>query len=111
VFRFEGLAENDTMLGLVKSFFPEASSLVADGIMTIDCPLPDLSAHVPGERPEGMLYRLMKLAAAGAIRVLRSARELESPSAVLKSTLASRGEDSPDLATLIGLTDEDGPAP
>ncbi len=110
VFRFDVLAENDTMLGLVQSMFPAASSHVDDGIMTIDCPLPDFSSHVPGDRPDGVLYRMLKLAAAGAVRVLRGARETESMSAVLKAGVGFSRE-SHDLGELIGLTDEDGPAP
>jgi len=110
VFRFDVLAQNDTMLGLIQSMFPAASSEIADGIMTIDCPLPDFSSHVPGDRPDGMLYRMLKLAAAGAVRVLRGARESESMSAVLKAGVGFSNDVS-DLGELIGLTDEDGPAP
>lgn len=110
VFRFDVLAENDTMLGLVQSMFPAASSQVDEGIMTIDCPLPDFSSHVPGDRPDGVLYRMLKLAAAGAVRVLRGARETESMSAVLKAGVGFSNEGR-DLGELIGLTDEDGPAP
>lgn len=106
VFRFDVLAENDNMLGLVKSMFPTASSHIDDGIMTIDCPIPDFSQHVPGERPEGQLYRILKLAAEGAVRILRGARDSDSVSSVLKG----RQRDD-DLAELIGLTDQDGPAP
>jgi len=109
VFRFDVLAENDTMLGLVSSIFPGASSHVDDGILTIDCPIPDFSVHVPGERPEGALYRMLKLAAAGAIRILRGARETESMGALLKMGTGRSGER--DLGEHIGLSDEDGPAP
>lgn len=115
VFRFDVLAENDTMLGLVKSLFPDATGRVEDGIMTIDCPIPDLSGQEPGARPEGALYHILKLAAEGAIRIFRGARESDSPSFVLKSGNGRRAPDAPetehDLAALIGLTDEDGPGP
>lgn len=115
VFRFDVLAENDTMLGLVKSLFPDATGRVEDGIMTIDCPIPDLSGQEPGARPEGALYHILKLAAQGAIRIFRGARESDSPSFVLKSGNGRRAPDAPDgerdLAALIGLTDEDGPGP
>lgn len=105
VFRFDVLAENDTMLGLVQSMFPTASSHIDDGIMTIDCPIPDFSQHVPGDRPDGQLYRILKLAAEGAVRILRGARDADM-SVVLKG----RQRDD-DLTELIGLTDQDGPAP
>lgn len=112
VFRFDVLAENDSMLRLVKSLFPTASSHVEEGIMTIDCPIPDFSAHVPGDRPEGALYRMLKLAAAGAVRILRGAREADAMSGVLKSGAGHNGkEPHHSLVELIGLTDEDGPAP
>lgn len=108
LFRFDVLAENDTMLGLVKRLFPDASSHVEDGIMTIDCPIPDFSEHVPGERPEGALYRMLKLAAEGAVRILRGGRE-RGTSPVLKSNHAPETEHS--LEELIGLTEDDGPGP
>ena len=111
VFRFDVLAENDTMLGLVKTLFPSASSHVDESIMTIDCPIPDFSQHVPGERPPGALYRMLKLAAEGAVRILRGARESESLNAVLKSGTGTTKEPHHTLVELIGLTDEDGPAP
>lgn len=101
VFRFDVLAENDQMLALVKSLFPHATSHVDDGIMTIDCPIADV---LPIEdRHESALYRILKLAAEGAIRIFRSTRP-NGLSPVLK------GADD-DLATFIGITDEDGPAP
>jgi len=115
IFRFDVLAENDTMLGLVKSLFPDATGRVEDGIMTIDCPIPDLSELEPGARPEGALYHILKLAAEGAIRIFRGAREANSASFVLKSGNGRRepakDEDEHDLAELIGLTEEDGPGP
>lgn len=111
VFRFDVLAENDTMLGLVKTLFPDATSQVEDGIMTIDCPIPDLSEHVPGNRPEGALYHFLKLAAGGAVRILRGVRGVDSPSFVLKSNNGNKPEERHKLVDLIGLTDEDGPGP
>jgi hypothetical protein len=99
VFRVDVLTKNDAMLGLVKRLFPDATSRVEDGFVRIDCPLPDMSEHVPGERPDNALYRMLKLAAEGAIRILRGTFE----SRVLK--------DQSDLGELIGLTDDDGPAP
>lgn len=101
VFRFDVLAENDQMLALVKSLFPNSTSHVEDGIMTIDCPIPDV---LPAEqRHESALYRVLKLAAEGAIRIFRSSRPTG-----LSPVLKGSGDD---LATLIGITDEDGPAP
>jgi len=104
VFRFEVLAENDAMLGLIRGIFPEAKASVDDGIMTIDCPLPDLTEHVAGERPDGLLYRVMQLAAQGAIKILR----MRPPVGLLK-TLAPHELDN--LKDAIALTDGDGPAP
>jgi GNAT superfamily N-acetyltransferase len=104
VFRFEVLAENDSMLGLIRGIFPEAKASVDDGIMTIDCPLPDLTTHVAGERPDGLLYRVMQLAAQGAIRIMRM-----RPQASLLKTFSP--PDLHDLASAIALSDGDGPAP
>jgi len=73
VFRFDVLAENDTMLGLVKTLFPSASSHVDVGIMTIDCPIPDFVTHDPGEQPPEDLNRMPPRPAGRAVKQFHSA--------------------------------------
>lgn len=109
VFRFEVLAENDSMLGLIDKLFPGSTRHVEDGILSIDCPLPDLSTHVSGESMSGSLYAVLRHAAEGTLRVLRGMRT-RPPSSVLK------GSDTPHepathhrLADLIGVKDDDVP--
>ncbi|HRE88400.1 MAG TPA: GNAT family N-acetyltransferase [Myxococcota bacterium] len=109
IFRFEVLAENDSMLGLIDKLFPGSSRHVEDGILTLDCPLPDLSTHVEGESIGGSLYAVLRHAAEGTLRVLR-ARGWRSPSSVLKgSDGASTPQTHHKLSELIGLQDDDVP--
>lgn len=106
VFRVDVLPQNEAMLGLIKRIFPAATSHLEGGVVQIDCPLPDLSEHVAGERPEGALYHMLKLAAEGAIKILRDTR-----SSLLKDITGAGDREEHDLAELIGLTDDDGPGP
>jgi GNAT superfamily N-acetyltransferase len=109
VFRFEVLAENDAMLGLIEHLFPGTTGSIEDNVITLDCPLPDLSAHGEQDLSEGLLYRVLRLAASGSLAVLRGARLGPLTSLTLKR------EDDPTeleaLAARIGVTDEDGPGP
>lgn len=118
VFRFEVLAENDSMLGLVDSLFPGASRHVEDGIMTLDCPIPDLREHPEGEAPPGRLYEVMRLAAQGTLRILRSVGLRSGTSAVLKGGQRAEGEATVEnppapvhhsLAELIAVSEDDVP--
>ena len=106
VFRFEVLAENDSMLGLIDKLFPGTTRHTEDGILTLDCPLPDLSDHVSGQSIGGSLYAVLRHAAEGTLRVLRGMRP-RSPSAVLKGIDASEAEG--ELAKLIGVQNDDVP--
>lgn len=101
-FRFDVLAENEAMLKLVEHLFPGSMSSLADGIVTIDCPLPAEGMAVD-ETADAMLYRVLRLAAEGALRVYRSLRS-ESAARLLKS---QSGEPPLDF----GLTEDDGPGP
>ena len=98
MFRFDVMAGNESMLKLVEALFPGSSSKAEDGIVTIDCPLPNLRdpSTDEGETP---LYRVLRMAAQGALRVYRG---LRSTSSLLK------GASVPDD---FGVTDDDGPAP
>lgn len=98
-FRFDVLAENESMLKLVEHLFPGSTSHIEDGIVTIDCPLPELDAH--GQTPDAMLYRVLRHAAEGALRVYRSLRDQSS------SRLLKGGEVPDDF----GVTDDDVPGP
>jgi len=78
------LADNDSMLGLLKRIFPRASPRVERGIVTVYCPLPtappDETPEVaPEARPEAPLYRVLALAAEGALKVIRRARAWPVP--------------------------------
>lgn len=109
VFRFEVLAENDAMLGLVEHLFPGTTATIEDRVVTLDCPLPDIANLEAAELGEGLLYRVMRLAAQGSLAVLRSARLGTISSLTLKS--AEDPTATEELAAHIGMTDEDGPAP
>lgn len=117
-FRFEVLAENDSMLGLVDKLFPGASRHVEDGIMTLDCPIPDLSDHPTGGAIGGTLYEVLRHAAQGTLRVLRIVGARAMPSAMLKGGLRREPPVSPpgpeathhhSLSELIGVTEDDVP--
>jgi len=98
-FRFDVLAENETMLKLVEALFPGSASHVEDGVVTIDCPLHD-------DASDGALYRLLKHAAEGALRVFRRLRG-DGLSHVLKG----RAPITDGFARAVGVTEDDGPAP
>jgi GNAT superfamily N-acetyltransferase len=68
-FRFEVLAQNDDMLGLIKRLFPDAlpSEVHGDGVLVIDCPLPALHT----ESATHILYDILRYAAEDGLRVLR----------------------------------------
>jgi GNAT superfamily N-acetyltransferase len=108
-FRFEVLAENDAMLGLVEHLFPGTTRQMEGRVVTLDCPLPDLGTLGSADLGEGLLYTVLRLAAAGSLAVLRGAKlgPVSSP------TLKREGDpsDLDDLAARIGVSDEDGPAP
>jgi GNAT superfamily N-acetyltransferase len=108
VFRFEVLAENDSMLGLIDKLFPGTTRHVEDGILTLDCPLPDLSEHISGQTIGGSLYAVLRHAAEGTLRVLRGMRP---PSTVLKGGVANTPEGQPHhkLSELIGVQNDDVP--
>lgn len=117
-FRFEVLAENDSMLGLVDKLFPGASRHVEDGVMTLDCPIPDLSQHPSGGAIGGTLYEVLRQAAKGTLRVLRRVGARAVPSSMLKGSLRRDQHavhTEPDelahrsFAELIGVTDDDVP--
>lgn len=72
LFRFDVLAENESMLKLVEAIFPGSSSSIEDGIVTIDCPLPNLQEPAGDDAP---LYRVLRMAAEGALRVYRGLRD------------------------------------
>lgn len=109
VFRFEVLAENDSMLGLIDKLFPGSTRHVEDGILTLDCPIPDLSEHVEGESIGGALYAVLRHAAEGTLRVLRASR-WRSPSSVLKGSDGGPAQQPHHrLSELIGVRDDDVP--
>lgn len=109
VFRFEVLAENDAMLSLVEHLFPGTTRHLEDRVVTLDCPLPDLGTLGTAELGEGLLYRVLRLAAEGSLAVLRGARLAPVSSLTLKRD--GDPSDLDDLAARIGVSDEDGPAP
>lgn len=99
-FRFDVLAENETMLQLVENLFPGSTARIEDGIVTIDCPLPTLVE--PGDAtPDALLFRVLRLAATGALRVYRSLREPN------KTGLMKGSEVPLDFA----VSEDDGPGP
>ena len=108
VFRFEVLAENDAMLGLVEELFPGTTSSVEDHVVTLDCPLPDPSALEPHDLADGLLYRVLQLAADGSLAVLRSTRLNPFPSWTLKG---GDGQPPKRLIDHITVSPDDGPAP
>lgn len=110
VFRFEVLAENDAMLGLLDKLFPGALRHIEDGILTLDCPLPEVDAHGDDATLSSALYAVFRHAAEGTLRVLRGLRPGGAPR-VLKGDggppVAPRGHTA--LGELIGVTDDDVP--
>ncbi|MFO0749572.1 MAG: GNAT family N-acetyltransferase [Myxococcota bacterium] len=98
-FRFDVLAENESMLKLVEHLFPGSTSHIEDGIVTIDCPLPVLDEA--GQTPDAMLYRVLRLAAEGALRVYRSLRG-QGTNNLLKGS---------DVPADFGVTEDDVPGP
>lgn len=96
-FRFDVLAENDAMRGLIERLFPGTALAIADaepGVISLACPLPELRHH--GEH-DALIYRLFRAAAQGTVRVLRTFRSHPTPHTTLHDA--------------IGLDDDDGPAP
>lgn len=77
-FHLEILAENDAMLGLLRSLFPEVVTRPDSDVVEVSCPLPAPRAPTDG-RPDGPFYRVMALAAEGALRVIRAARSWPVP--------------------------------
>lgn len=77
-FHLEILAENDAMLGLLRSLFPEVVTRPDSDVVEVSCPLPAPRVATDG-RPDGPFYRVMALAAEGALRVIRAARAWPVP--------------------------------
>lgn len=108
-FRFEVLADNDAMLGLVENLFPGTTTHLEDRVVTLDCPLPQLSSVEPLDLSEGLLYRVLRLAAEGSLAVLRGASLGPARGLTLKRQAGPAGLD--DLAAHIAVGEDDGPAP
>lgn len=109
IFRFEVLAENDAMLGLVEALFPGTTTTLDDRIIILDCPLPNLTAVEPANLRDGLLYRVLRLAAAGSLAVLRGTNLSSQHSMTLKNQRDPEPFD--DLASRIGVDEDDSPAP
>ena len=75
-FRCDVLAQNDRMRDLLHALAPGARDR-SDGLtIGVDVPLLDVTAQAPAAEARGPLYRILELAASGAVVVRRSEREL-----------------------------------
>ncbi len=100
-FRFDVLAENDAMRGLIERLFPGTAEDIADaepGVISLACPLPAPREHGEHGEHDALIYRLFRMAAQGTLRILRAFRTHPAPHHTT-------------LHDAIGLDDDDGPAP
>ena len=110
-FRFDVLAENDAMRGLVERAFPGTAEIATEpepGVIGLDCPLPEPRPEDAGS--EALIYRLLKLAATGTVRVLRGIQLAPHALGALGGMGAIGGRAS-DPLDAVEVSDDDGPAP
>lgn len=76
-FRCEVLGSNAAAAGLLAQISPERTIEIADGVMSIDLPLPNVTpAQAPEPPPHGAMYELLRAAAQNLVEWTESVRRL-----------------------------------
>ncbi len=93
-FTMDVLPGNEKMLRLLRAMFPDGSAeLRNDGgveVLSIRCPLPEVSPDNLNHADMGRLYQVFKHAAEELIHVVRRARDIPLPSVLKRGSQADR---------------------
>jgi len=92
-FYLDILPENLAMLGLLRNIFPETHTYPDSDVVCVTCPMPP--ERPPERAPEFPFYRVLALAAAGALRVMRAARSWPIPDDLVRGMLTDASKRPP----------------